>query len=103
MSDININLCTIIISEMERLQFNPNSVHAIKSSQHYIDAYDKNNQLQRTMLTMLFYGILVDSEHIVPSQIRLALNIATDVNGWLDDIRIVILPFLKENEDKFFK
>jgi len=102
MIDNNMNLCSIIISEMEKLNFKESSVNIIKEHKQFKDAFNKENSLQRTMLTMMFYGILVDSGHIVPSQIRLALNIAADINGWLDDIRLVILPFMKENEDKFF-
>jgi hypothetical protein len=41
-------------------------------------------------------------EGIAPNQIRLALTSGNDYIDWLQDIKIVILPFLKENEEKFF-
>lgn len=102
MIDVDTNLCSEIVSEMERLQFQQSSVNAVKATSQFIDAYDKNNALQRTMLTMVFYNVLISGTHTAPAQIRMALNLAMDVPGWWDDMRLVILPFLKANEEKFF-
>lgn len=99
---IETNYCAGVVAEMERLEFKQSSVNTVKGTTQFIDAYDKNDQLQRTMLTMLFFNILISGTHPAPTQIRLALNVATDVAGWWDDMRLVILPFLKENEDLFF-
>lgn len=101
-TDIAINYCASVVVEMERLGFKQSSVNHVKAQSQFIDGYDKNDQLQRTMLTMLFFNILISGKHTAPAQIRLALNIATDVAGWWDDMRLVILPFLKENEELFF-
>jgi hypothetical protein len=102
MIDIETNICANVVTEMERLGFQQASVNAVKAQPQFSEAYDKQNQLQKTMLTMLFYNILINGTHIAPSQIRLALNVATDIVGWWDDMRLVILPFLKENEAMFF-
>lgn len=102
MIDVSTNFCSEVVSEMERIGFQQSSVNAVKATQQFIDGYDKNNVLQKTMLTMLFYNILISGTHTAPSHIRLALNVAGDVNGWWDDMRLVILPFLKENEHLFF-
>lgn len=103
MIDIDTNLCADVVAEMERLNFKQGSVNTVKASSQFIDAYnEKNNVLQRTMLTMVFYNVMISGTHTAPAHIRMALNLATDVLGWWDDMRLVILPFLKENEDMFF-
>ena len=102
MTDIATNYCADVVTEMERIGFKQSSVNTVKSTQQFIDAYDKNDQLQRTMLTMLFFNILIGSHPPAPAHIRMTLNLALDVAGWWDDMRLVILPFLKANEEKFF-
>lgn len=103
MIDIETNLCADVVSEMERIGFKQSSVNTVKGTSQFIDGYNQSNPaLQRTMLTMLFFGVLVNGTHTAPTHIRLALNVATDVAGWWDDMRLVILPFLKENEEMFF-
>lgn len=100
--DVNTNLCAEVVTEMERLGFNQSSVNTVKGTSQFIDGYEQNNALQRTMLTMLFYNILTNGKTLAPSHIRIALNVATDTLGWWDDMRLVILPFLKVNEELFF-
>lgn len=102
MENVEINLCTEITNEMVRLGFKESSVSSVKSKQQYIDAFNQQNPIQRTLLTMIFYNIFIEASFTVPSQIRLALNIANDVPSWVDDIKLVILPFLLENEAAFF-
>lgn len=98
----NLNLCKEIIDVMKVMEFKESSILKIKNDIKFIDAYAKDNSSQKAMLTMIFYNIFMYGNTIVPSQIRVALNIATDITGWLDDIKLVILPFLKENEELFF-
>lgn len=97
-----LNLCEELIKEMVKLEFSEESITYVRSQSGYAEAWNKEERIQKSMLIMTLYGILVQSESVVPSQIRLALNIANDVIAWLDDIRLVILPFMKANEDKFF-
>lgn len=102
MTSEEMNLCVEIGKTMEQLQFHEHSVVQVKSHPMYLQAFGQQPTVQRTFLTMMLHGILLKPQEITPSQIRLALNIATDVRAWLDDIRLVVLPFLKENEEKFF-
>lgn len=102
MDEIQINLCDELVKEMRKLQFNEASIEVIKSDGKFIEAYDKQPIIQKTILTMLLYNVLMNSNTIVPSQIRIALNASNDVIGWLDDIKLVILGFLKVNEETFF-
>lgn len=102
MENLNINFCQITIDEMTRLKFKESSIDRIKNNKYFISAYNKNYLLQRTVLSTIFFRILMYANVKVPVQIRLALNIASDSMEWLDDLKLVILPFLKENEDIFF-
>lgn len=104
MVDVDINLCSIVVEEMRRMGFQELSVSKVTNDSNFNMAYDKNMNVQRTYLTMLFHSIFINSskESAVPKQIRMALNIANGSEAWLDDIKLVILPFLKENEEYFF-
>lgn len=100
MPDININLCQEVINEFKRLGLSENKIDIIKNNPIFIEAYDKHYTLQRTMLTTLLFKILLSASFNVPSDIRLALNIGNDVNSWLDDIKLVVIPFIIENNEK---
>lgn len=102
MDDTDINLCQITIDEMKKLGFKESSILHIKNNEYFKYAYNIHYSFQRAILSTIFFRILMYSNIKIPNQIRLALNIASDSTGWLDDLRLVILPFLKENEDLFF-
>ena len=98
-----LSLCDSVVKEMMALGFNQNSINYVTSSKLFIGAKAESDVKQRSMLTLALYNVLINSEEIVPSRIRLALNVAGDTTCWLDDIKLVILPFLRVNEEKFFK
>lgn len=98
----HLNLCEEVIKEAQRLSIKETGLNAIKTSQAFIEAYDKNPAFQRSMLTTLLFKILVSGTFQPPAQIRIALNSANDNNSWLDDVKIVILPFIAQNQDNYF-
>lgn len=98
----NLNLCEEVIKEAQRLCLKQSGLDAIKTNQTFIEAYDKNIGFQRSMLTTVLFKILVSANFQPPAQIRIALNSASDSYSWLDDIKIVILPFIVANQDSFF-
>lgn len=97
-----INLCEEIINTMKRLGFTDTSIETLRTNQKFINAYNKEAGLQRTMLTMLFFDILMFQPKPVPTNIRIALNVATDPVVWLGDMRGTVLPFMRVNEGEFF-
>lgn len=98
----NLNLCEEVLKEAQRLCLKQTGLNAIQSNPTFIEAFDKNIGFQRSMLTTMLFKILVSANFQPPAQIRIALNSANDTNSWLDDIKIVILPFIKANEDNYF-
>ena len=97
-----LNLCEELIKEMVKLEFSEVSINWMRSQSGYAEAWNKEERIQKSLLTMTLFNLLMQSESVVPSQIRLALNIASDVVAWLDDIKLAVLPFMKANEEKFF-
>ena len=98
----NVNLCEEIIKEAQRLGLKQSALQSIQTNQTFIDAYDKHMAFQRAALTTLLFRVLISGNFQPPAQIRIALNSANDNNSWLDDVKIVILPFIKANEDNYF-
>ncbi|EKD89637.1 MAG: hypothetical protein ACD_33C00023G0008 [uncultured bacterium] len=99
----NIDLIKEMNEELTRLEMSQVIINYIKSDKLYTDAYGKDYRIQKTLLTMLFYKVIMYSSIVVGKNIRLALNEANDVISWLDDIKLVILPFIKANETKFIE
>jgi hypothetical protein len=87
---------------MRKLQFTERSVSFIENNPQFVMAHLEPAGVQRTMLTMLINRIFTLGPFIVPAEIRLSLSMSTDSLGWSDDLKLVILPFLKANEDHFF-
>lgn len=98
----DLNLAQTLITEMKRLEFSDVSISYIKGKQLFVDSYNKESNMQRNLLSMLLYKTMMYSNVNLPKEIRLALNMANDNIGWLDDIKLVILPYLKANEELFF-
>lgn len=98
----NINLCSEVIKEAQRLGLKQSGLEAIQTNQTFIDAYDTNMAFQRAALTTLLFRVLLSGKFQPPAQIRIALNSANDSISWLDDIKIVILPFIVENQESYF-
>lgn len=98
----DINFCEEIIKEAQKLGLKQTGLDAIKSNPLFIEAFDKNMGFQRSMLTTMLFRILISSNFQPPAQIRIALNSANDNYSWLDDIKIVIIPFIVQNQDSYF-
>lgn len=97
-----IDLCASLLTEMQKLEFSEQAMAKMKSNYYFVHAQREQGQSQRSFLTLALNSIFLDGPEVAPSNIRLALNVAHDTNGWLTDMKIVILPFLKANQEKFF-
>lgn len=97
-----IDLCDIMLKEMRKLEFSERSIAIVENSPQFKQALGQPDTYQRTYLTVLINHIFTMGPWVVPAEIRLSLNIATDCYGWSDDLKLVLLPFLKANEESFF-
>ena len=97
-----IDLCEIMLQEMRKLEFSERSIATVENSPQFKQALGQPDTYQRTYLTILINHIFTMGPWVVPAEIRLSLNIATDCYGWSDDLKLVLLPFLKANEESFF-
>lgn len=97
-----INLCQSLLDEMTKLEFKPSAIAAIQSHHYFHRAQNEIGHTQRPYLVMLLSSIFLNGPEVVPSNIRVALNMAHDHKSWLVDLKLVLLPFLKANQDSFF-
>lgn len=97
----DLDLCKEVTNEMIKLDFNETLLTKIKNHPLFMDAYSQNTSMQKSLIAMVFYKVIMYSNMNVPKEIRIALNSSADNLGWLDDIKLVILPFIKANETAF--
>jgi hypothetical protein len=100
MSEQTLDLCEELNKQLQQLEFKPENIQRIQQMVHYQTAVGQVPLNQKTYLTLALSNVLLEGPAVVPSEIRLGLNMAVDVNDWLDDIKIIVLPFIKANEDK---
>ena len=103
MSETAIDLCQTLIAEMQRLEFRGQSIAQVQSSAHYQTSLAQQPLVQKTYLTLTLANLLNSGTDVVPSEIRLGLNMAGNITDWLTDIKLIVLPFLKANEDLLFR
>lgn len=97
-----INLCQSLLDEMSKLEFKPSALATIQNNHYFTRAFNEQAHVQRPFLVLLINSIFIQGPEVVPSNIRVALNMAHDHMGWLNDLKLVLLPFLKANQDNFF-
>lgn len=96
-----LNLYTEIMKSMTEYKYSEENIEEFREASNVSKYFSSDPTLQRCVLTNYFYNVLTTSDAIVPSRVRIALNSATSNIAWLEDIKLVILPFIKENIDKF--
>lgn len=102
MQSVDYSVTDELCKTMKHLEFPEPHYQAIVNSVMFTQASEMDSvQMQRVILTGFFTQVLLSGNPVPPVEIRLHLNAANDTLSWLDDIRLVILPFIKENLDKF--
>jgi len=98
----NIDLSKEIQEQLTRYEFNSAQISYIINNPKFQNSIGKPYQIQMVLLTTLFYNIFINSSVMVPSSVRFALNAANDPISWLDDYKLVILPYIKDHSEQFF-
>ena len=97
-----LNLCKEIVYTMVKLGFSKKAIEHFKNSSQYANAYNSSAPVQRTMLIMYFYNLIMYKEEPIPHNIRIGLNAATESLAWFEDISGIVLPFILVNESVFY-
>lgn len=100
MSEITLDLCNELTTQLQRLEVKPENVARIQQLDHFKTAIGQEPRVQRTYLTLALSNVLANGPEVVPQEIRLGLNMGIEVNDWLEDIKLIVIPFIKANEDK---
>jgi len=98
---MEVNLCKEIKEEMEKLNIKKEIIDFIKNNHLFIQNYSSPINVQKIIMITLLFKLLMCFKYPISSEIRLALNASSDSMEWLKDIKIGILPFIKENEEFF--
>lgn len=96
-------VCDEIVKIMKVVGLEEACIDKVKNDLRFIEVIDQPNIVQRTAITMIIHNLFMNSDSIVPSKIRLALNIGNTVEAWLEDMRLVVIPYLAVNKAYFFK
>lgn len=101
-SSSEFDLCEELVKAMHQLEFEQRSIDKITSDHFFRVSQGQSNVIQKTNLIVLLTNTLMSGPWVVPSEIRIALNISRDVLSWFDDVKLYVLPFVKKNEESFF-
>ena len=102
MQETNLDLVDEINKEMQKMQMSPELVVKYQTTPYYHTASTTSDvMMQKTYLTLALSRVLTGGEFVVPSQIRLGLNMANTVEHWLQDVKLIVIPFMKANEGSF--
>lgn len=99
---MSVDLCEMVVFEMRKLGYSESLISLITSNVCFTEALGKTPDIQKVHLTRLFHRVMMTANESVPSNVRLALSLAPEWQGWSEDIKLTILPFIHFNQDKFF-
>jgi len=98
----DLNLCKELADAMVRLGFSEKAIEHFKSSPQYTTCYESSAPVQRTMLIMYFFNLIMYKEEPIPNNIRIGLNAATESLNWYEDMATIVLPFILVNQETFY-
>lgn len=93
-----LDLCKELIFTMKDYEFQEKEIEKVTSNHLFIDALSKEPGLQKAILTLMLYRIVVYSKIEVTRNIKLALNATVGNLHWLDNIKLSVIPFIRDNK-----
>lgn len=101
--DVELDLVEEISKAMKLMKFKPENIEKFRKSNEAIACKQLPPVLQKSQLLYYFNSLILLSGIETPDGIRLLLTIAIRPIDWLADLTTGFLPFIKENEDQYFK
>ena len=97
-SDVRLDLCKELIFTLQAYEFQPEEIERVTSNPLFIDALNKEDNMQKAILSLMLYRIVVYSTVEVTKNIKLALNATVGSLHWLDNLKLSVIPFIRDNK-----
>lgn len=94
-----LDLCNEVIKKMQIMGFSQSQIQTFTQNENYQIAVGQTPKVQRVYLTLALSNILNKGPSVVPAQIRIGLNMALNEKDWVTDIGLIVLPFIKANDE----
>lgn len=95
--NIRLDLCQELVKTMQAYEFTNEEISQVTTNPLFLDAANKEDKVQRAMLSLMLYRIAVYSNAAVTKNIKLALNASVGSLHWLDNLKLSVIPFIKHN------
>lgn len=101
--DLELNLPEEIARAMEIMGFKQESIMSFINSPEVQRCKILPATLQKAEITYYLNNLMLLSGIEIPDEVRTALTIAFKPVDWLGDLTVVVLPFIRQFEDDFYK
>lgn len=91
----DVDICDEVKKQLIAFEFTEEEQCKILNSDLFIDAENKPSTQQKALITLLLHRVLMYGEKTPPNNIRLALNSSNSVIDWLDNVKLILFPYIK--------
>lgn len=95
-------LYTELLEAFKKAGLSESNLSTLQTHPDFTKAVNQEPPMQKTLLTIALFNLVMFKAGDVPKPIRLAMNMGRDVVGWRDDIISTVIPFVVLNQDAFF-
>lgn len=94
-TEVTISVCDEILKTMKRYEFTEEEITNFSTSALFIDSATKSPMMQKAMISLLFFRVITYAEVSPPQVVRLALAASDNLLEWLDNVKLIILPYIQ--------
>jgi hypothetical protein len=95
--NVKLDLCEELVKTLRQYEFTNEEIGKVTANPLFIDSINKEDKIQKAMLSLMLYRIAVYSNTDVSKNIKLALNATVSSLHWLDNVKLSVIPFIKNN------
>lgn len=99
---IQLSVCQAFVGIMLALNYKQESMSAIVNDRLFKAVLNDHPVKQRANLIVLLQRLFLSQEAQPPRNVTGCLAIAHDPAEWLNDMRLIVLPYIKANEETYF-